>query len=136
MTVVEDSPEATDWAQSSWNCITLFALMTFSLGKNMGHVVSKTRSLGQIKVKPVNTLEATNWAESSCKCIRLFALMTFRSGMKMGHIVSKNRSLGQIKTCKHPRCNKLSSLFLILYQIVCYDDLQFRYEYGSCSVEN
>ena len=63
----------------------------------MGHVGSKTRSLGQILEKNLlYTLEGTVLIQSSPNFIRMFVMKLSRSNLKFGHVGSKTRSLGQI----------------------------------------
>ena len=62
----------------------------------MGHVGSKTRSVGQIIENLVNTLEATVLVQSSSNLLRMIILTISQSGSNMGHVGSKTRSLGQI----------------------------------------
>ena len=58
----------------------------------MGHLASKTRSLGQIlKKKNVYALEAIFSVQYSGNLVRMFALMKSQNSVKMGHSVSKTR---------------------------------------------
>ena len=59
----------------------------------MGHVRSKTRSLGQIFEKPCVHSRDLFIVQILIK-LRMFTLTM--SSMKMGHVGSKTRSLGQI----------------------------------------
>ena len=67
----------------------------------MGHIGSKSRSLGQlgqIEGNSCYTLEAAIFASA---VVRMFVLKIFRSSSNMGYIGSETRSLGQIerKSC-------------------------------------
>ena len=63
----------------------------------VGHVESKTRSLGHILEKNlVYTLEGTVLIQSSPNFIRMLVIKISRSNLKFGHVGSKTRSLGQI----------------------------------------
>ena len=62
----------------------------------LGHVGSKTRSLGQILEKPSVHSEGTVLIQSSRNCIRMLLIIISRSSLKPGHVWSKTRSLGQI----------------------------------------
>ena len=99
-----NTPEATVLLHFSWNYTRMFVLMTSQSSSNMGHVKSKTRSLGQISLK-LNTLEATVLLQSSWNYTRMFVLMMSWSSLNMGHVGSKARSLGQIalKPCSPSR---------------------------------
>ena len=44
--------QATLCIQSSWNFVRMFVLIKFGSSSNMGHIWSKTRSVGQIIKKP------------------------------------------------------------------------------------
>ena len=62
----------------------------------LGHVGSKTRSLGQILEKPVYSLKGTVLIQSSWSFVRLLIIIISRSVLKLDHVRSKTRSLGQI----------------------------------------
>ena len=51
------SPEGTVLIQSAWNFVRMLILIKSRPGSQLGHVGSKTRSLGQILEKPVYTLD-------------------------------------------------------------------------------
>ena len=72
----------------------------------LGHVGSKTRSLGQIiKKNRVYILEGTILNQSSLNFVRMLTLIESRSVLNVGHVGSKTRSLGQIleTSCEHSR---------------------------------
>ena len=63
----------------------------------LGHIGSKTRSLGQIIEKNlVYTLEGTVVIQSSGNFLRMLILIMSRAGSKLGHVRSTTRLLGQI----------------------------------------
>ena len=61
----------------------------------MGHVGSKTRSLGQISEKPCVRFRGYIFSPIIMK-LRMFVLMKSWTNLKMGHVGSKTRSPGQI----------------------------------------
>ena len=85
----------------------------------MGHMGSKTRSLGQILEKP---------------CVRsrghIFSRILMKVGQdvsKMGHVGSKTRSPGQIlgKPCVRSRGHIFSWILMKVGQDVCLDDISY-----------
>ena len=62
----------------------------------MGHVGSKTRSLGQILEKPCVCSRDQIFGLILMKVGQCFASMKSCICLKMGHVESKTRSLGQI----------------------------------------
>ena len=64
-----------------------------SSNSKLGHVCSKTRSLGQILEKPCEHSRGHSFDSNVMK------------DLKLGHVGSKTRSLGQIleKPCEHSR---------------------------------
>ena len=95
-------------------------------GLNMGHVWSKTRSLGQISLELVHPLETTIFLQSSWKFIRVFVLMISWSALSMGPAGSKPRSLGHffLKPCSPSRGHTFASIFLKIYQNACLSQVQ------------
>ena len=93
----------------------------------MGHVRSKTRSLGQILEKP---------------CVRsrghIFSLLIIETSSKTGHVQSKTRSLGQIleKPCVRSRGHIFSLIIMKLSQNVCLDEILDEFENRSCGMKN
>ena len=67
----------------------------------MGHVVSKSRSLGQIEGNLVNTVNAAFFVSGASNLVRMFILMISCRSLNTGYARSKRRSLGQIdgKSC-------------------------------------
>ena len=87
----------------------------------LGHVGSKTRSLGQILEKPfLYTLEGTVLIQSLRNFIRMLMIIISRSSLKLGHVGYKTRSLGQIleKPCVHSERHSFDPKFMKLCQIV------------------
>ena len=90
----------------------------------MGHVGSKTRSLGQI-------------LEKSCVG-HTFSLIKSWMSMKMGHVGLKTRSLVHIleKPCAHSRGQIFCQILVKPGQNVCLDEISDKFKNGSCSVKN
>ena len=79
----------------------IFIISTLSL--QLGHVASKTRSLGQITEKLCVLSRSLIFYP---KFVRMLNLIKPRFRLKLGHVGSKTRSLGEIlKTCLHSRVN-------------------------------
>ena len=103
----------------------------------MGHVWSKTRSLGQILEKycvhSVGQIFQSDYHENWSEC-----LMKSRTSSKMGHVGSKTRSLGQIleKPCVCYRAHIFSLIGRKLGQNVCLDEISDEFENGACRVNN
>ena len=85
----------------------------------LGHVGSKTRSLGQILEKPCVHSRGHRFDRKFIK-VRMLIIIMFRSSLKLGHVRSKTRPLGQIleKHFVHFRGHSLSPKFMKLCQIV------------------
>ena len=86
----------------------------------LGHVGSKTRSLGQILEKPCVHSRGEVVIQSSGNFVRMLTLIISRSSWKLGHVRSKTRSLGQIleKPCVHSRVHSFVSNVMKLCQNV------------------
>ena len=87
----------------------------------VGHVGSKTRSLGQILDKTfVYTLEGTVVIQTSRNFVRMLIIIIYGSSSKLGHVRSKARSLDQIleKLCVHSRVLSFVSNIMTLCQNV------------------
>ena len=67
-------------------------------GSKLGHVGSKTRSLGQILDKTLYTLKSTVVIQCSGNFVRMLIIIISRSNLKLGHVGSKTRLLGQHAT--------------------------------------
>ena len=78
----------------------LFIIMSRS-SLNLGHVGSKTWSLGQILEKPCVHSKRHSFDPKVMKLCKIVNPHISRSNLKLGHVGSKTRSLGQIleKTC-------------------------------------
>ena len=115
--------------------VRMFVLMKSQMCLKMGHVVSKTKSLGQISGKP-------------CVCSRghIFSPIIMKLGqnvclgeiLKIGHVWSKTRSLGHIleKPCVCSRDHIFRQIILKLGQNFCLDEISDEYENGLCRVKN
>ena len=86
----------------------------------LGHVGSKTRSLGQILEKPCVHSKRHSFDSKVMKLCQIVNPHISRSNLKLGHVGSKTRSLGQIleKPCVHSRGHSFDSKFTKLYQNV------------------
>ena len=83
----------------------------------LGHVWSKTRSLGQILEKPcVHSKRHSFDPEFMNFC----QIVNHHNILKLGHVGSKTRSLGQIleKPCVHTKGHSFNSKFMKLCQNV------------------
>ena len=71
----------------------------------LGHVGSKTRSLGQILEKPCVHSKRHSFDPQFMKLCQIVIIIISRSSLKLGHVGSKTRSPGQIleKPCVHSR---------------------------------
>ena len=124
--------EAIFSVQLSRNMVRMFVLMKSGNSMKMGHVGSKTRSLGQILEKPY-----------VCSRHHIFSTIVMKLGqnvlkishtlLKMGHVRSKTGSLGQIS---EKPCQIFSLIILKLGQNVCLDEISAEFENGSCWVKN
>ena len=105
----------------------------------LGHVGSKTKSLGQILEKPfVHSREHS----LEQKFMNLFQNVkddhtTFLK-FKTGHVGSKTRSLGQIleKPCVHSIGQSFDPKFMKLCQNVKPHNMWVKFETGSCCIKN
>ena len=99
--------EATVLLQSSWNFTRIFDMMISRSDSNMGHVRSKTRSVGQISLKPCSPSRGHSYASILMKLYQNVCLddSTSNDSSNMDHVGSKTRSLGQIslKPCSPSR---------------------------------
>ena len=92
------------------------------LSSKLGHVGSKTRSLGQILEKPFVHSRGHSFDPKFMKFCQNENpyKIKFRSSSKLGHVESKSRSLGQIldKPCIHSRGHSLEQMSVKLCQNV------------------
>jgi len=120
--------------KSSWNLVRMLFSMKSRPSLKLGHVGSKTRSLGQILEKLVFTPEVTILVVSSWNLVRMYFSMDSRPSSKLGHVGSKTRSLGQIleKPCLHSRCHQFDPIFMKLGQNDDLYEIWAKFETGSC----
>ena len=80
----------------------------------MGHVGSKTKSLGQIFEKPFITFRGHIFCPIIMKLGQNVSLMKSGMSLKMGHVGSKTMSLGQIleKLCVCSRGHNFSTIIM------------------------
>ena len=86
----------------------------------LGHIGSKTRSLGQVLEKPCVYSRGHRFDSKFMKLIRMLMIIISRFDLKLGHVGSKTRSLGQIleKPCVHSGGLSFNSKFMNFYQNV------------------
>ena len=86
----------------------------------LGHLGSKTRSLGQILEKPCVHSRGHSFDHKFMKVCQNVIIIISRSSLKLGHVGSKTRSLGQIlkNPCVHSRGHSFDSKFMKLYHNV------------------
>ena len=91
----------------------------------MGHVRSKTRSLGQILEKPCVCFRGHIFSPIIMKLGQNVCLDKTCTSFKMGHAGSKTRSLDQIfeKPCVCSRGHIFSPILMKLGQNVCLDEI-------------
>ena len=106
---------------------------------NMGHVGSKTRSVGQIIEKPCEHSRGNSFCPIFIKLaqndhldnISVIVLIWVMSG-------SKTRSVGQMieKSCEHNTGHVMHPIVMKICQNGCFDEIWVRFEYESCWVKN
>ena len=74
----------------------MFALVIFWMSLKIGHVGSKSRSLGQILEKPCVRCRGHISVQYSWNLVRMFVLMISWTSMKMCYVGWKTRSQGEI----------------------------------------
>ena len=86
----------------------------------LGHVGSKTRSLGQVLEKPCVHSRGHRFDHKFMKLCQNVNHCKSRSDLKLGHVGSKTRLLGQIleKPCVHSRGHSFDSKVMKLCQNV------------------
>ena len=104
----------------------------------MGHIGSKTWSLGQTLEKPIVRSRGQISVQLSQNVVRMFVLMKSRTNSTIGNVRSKTRSPGQIleKSCVCSRCHIFSPIIIQLGQNVCLDEILDEFENLSCRVKN
>ena len=104
----------------------------------MGHVGSKTRSLGQILEKFGVHSRGHIFSLIIMKLGQNVCLDKIWDLFEKGHVGSKTRSLGQIlkKPCVRSRGPIFSKIIVKLGQKVCIDEISHELQNGSCQVKN
>ena len=82
--------------QSSRNFVRLLIIIISRSNLKLGHVGSKTRSLGQILEKPCVHSRGHSFDSKFTKLYQNVIIIIPRSVSKLGHVGSKTRSLGKI----------------------------------------
>ena len=103
----------------------------------MGHVGSKTSSVGQILEKPL-VRSRDHLFSSIIMKLGQNVLMKCLTSMKIGYIGSKTSSVGQIleKPCVLSRGHIFGPIIMKLDQNVCLDVISDEFENGSCRVKS
>ena len=103
----------------------------------IGRVGSKTRSLGQMLVKPCAHSRGLIFSLMIMKLGQNFCLAKISESLKMGHFDSKTRSLGQIlENLVYTPENQIFGLILMkLGQSVCPNEILYMLENWSCRVK-
>ena len=104
----------------------------------MGHIESKSRSLGQILEKPCVRARGHIFSLIILKLGQNVCLDEISDEFENGSCQSKARSLGQIleKPCVRSRGHIFSPIILKLGQNVFLDETSDEFENGSCQVKN
>ena len=91
----------------------MFVLMISRSSSNMGYVWSKTRSLGQISVKPCSHSTGNSFASILMKLYQNVCLDDVL--VKFEYRFMSDKKLGQIcsKPCSPPRGHNFASIFII-----------------------
>ena len=115
----------------------MFGLMKSGRGLKIGHVGSKTRSLGQILEKPCVQARGHIFRSIIIKPSQNVYLEKFGMSWKMRHGRPKSWSLGQIleKLGVSCRGHMFSPIMMELGQNVCLDEISVEFENGSCWVK-
>ena len=118
--------------------VRMFVLIKSQTSSNLGHVGSKTRSLGQILEKPCVCSRCHILSQILVKFGPNVCLDKISDNSKFCHVGSKTRSLGQIleKPCVRSRGHIFSPILMKLGQNVCLDKIAEEFEIGSCGVKN
>ena len=90
----------------------------------MGHVGSKTRSVGQIKEKPCEHSRGHSFCPIFIKLAPNDHLDNILVKLNMGHLGSKTRSVGQMieKPCEHYTGHIMHPIIMKNCQNVCLDE--------------
>ena len=91
----------------------------------LGHVGSKTRSLGQILEKPCVHSRGHSFESKVMELCQIVNHIISRSILKLGHVGFKTWSLGQIseKPCVHSRRPRFDHEFIKLCQNVSHHNV-------------
>ena len=110
--------------------------MKAQMRPNLGHLGSKTRSLGKIKEIPCGCCIGS--CSIDLKISQNVCLDEILDKFELGHLGSKTRSLGQIKEkpCGCSRGHISCSVDLKIGQNVCIDKILDECEFGSPPVIN
>ena len=86
----------------------------------LGHVGSKTKSLGQILEKTSVYSRGHRFDHKFINYVRMLIIIMSRSSLKLGHVGSKTRLLGHFleKPCVHSRGHSFDSKVMKHYQNV------------------
>ena len=80
--------------QSSWIFVRMFILIKSRPELKMGHVRSKSSSLGQFLEKPCVHSRGHSFDPVYTEFCRMFIFIKSRPELKLDHVESKTRSLG------------------------------------------
>ena len=113
-------------------------LMKSGTGLKIGHVRSKTRSLGQISEKPYVHSRGHIFSPIIMKLGQNVRLDEILDRFANGSCSVKTRSRDQIleKLCVCSRRHIFSPIIMKLGQNVCLDEIWNRFENWSCQVKN
>ena len=84
--------------QCAGNFVRMLILILSRSSSKLGHVRSKTRSLGQILEKLCVHSRVHSFVQMSWHFVRRLIIIISRSDLKLGHVGSKTRLLGQQAT--------------------------------------
>ena len=115
----------------------MIVLMKSPSSSNLGHVGSKSRSVGQIMKKPCLLSRGHIVEPKLMKFYQNDSLMKYWLSLTLGQMGSKSRSVGQImkKPCKHSRSHIIEPIFMKFYQNDRLDKISFKCKSGSCGVK-
>ena len=110
----------------------MFVLIKSQTSSKLGHVGSKTRSLGQILEKPCVCTLGQIFILIIMKLGQNVCLDKISDNLKIIYVVSKTRSLGQIleKPCVRSRGHIFSLIIMKLGQNVCLGEILHEFESG------
>ena len=116
----------------------MFVLIKSRTSLKMGHVRSKTRSLGQISEKPYVHSRGHIFSSIIMKLGQNVCLDEIPDVFENGQVRSKTRSVDQIleKPCVRLRGNIFSQIIMKLCQNVCHYEILDKFENRLCWVKN